>query len=274
MKQFHLTQIGDPFIKQEKWGNQSWIKCQCDCGKICEKPYTAFKKGRCKTCSYKCKCRCKTDYSQILVPKEEWQVQPGQIFNSWTVIGDPYLKYRKRYSSQKKRYIKVHDQVVICRCICGKEKMVVCDSLIKNGSRSCGCKTDLYVKRYIQPKNNKKRCSRCKKIKKITYFDKNKRTKTGYNGECKFCKSISSFLANNPECNITREELVKFINNHDKKCEICFRTKENNIRLGIDHCHKTGKIRGILCNNCNTALGKYQDDINLLKNAIKYLEKQ
>jgi len=41
----------------------------------------------------------------------------------------------------------------------------------------------------------------------------------------------------------------------------------------LDHCHKTGRIRGVLCNNCNTGLGKFYDDIELLKTAINYLQK-
>lgn len=39
----------------------------------------------------------------------------------------------------------------------------------------------------------------------------------------------------------------------------------------LDHCHITGKIRGFLCSNCNTGLGLFKDNINLLESAIKYL---
>lgn len=40
----------------------------------------------------------------------------------------------------------------------------------------------------------------------------------------------------------------------------------------IDHCHKTNRIRGLLCPRCNTALGRFKDDIQFLKNSIAYLE--
>ena len=43
-------------------------------------------------------------------------------------------------------------------------------------------------------------------------------------------------------------------------------------RLAVDHCHSTGKIRGLLCSKCNTALGGFKDNIDLLKQAIIYLE--
>lgn len=40
----------------------------------------------------------------------------------------------------------------------------------------------------------------------------------------------------------------------------------------VDHCHATGKVRGILCNRCNTVLGLCMDDVLLLKNLSGYLE--
>lgn len=43
--------------------------------------------------------------------------------------------------------------------------------------------------------------------------------------------------------------------------------------LVIDHCHTTGVVRGMLCHNCNRALGLMQDDIELLKRAVSYLER-
>jgi hypothetical protein len=53
-------------------------------------------------------------------------------------------------------------------------------------------------------------------------------------------------------------------------CAICRRKSKR--RLEIDHCHKTGKVRGLLCGNCNTALGRCHDDPDILRAAIAYLE--
>lgn len=56
-------------------------------------------------------------------------------------------------------------------------------------------------------------------------------------------------------------------------CDICGKPESSkHFLLSIDHDHKTNKIRGILCNACNKALGGFQDDVQYLKNAIKYLK--
>jgi len=60
------------------------------------------------------------------------------------------------------------------------------------------------------------------------------------------------------------------------KCLICEKQFESDSlyfkdRLVIDHCHTTGKVRGLLCSNCNTAIGMMNENINSFKNAICYL---
>lgn len=54
-------------------------------------------------------------------------------------------------------------------------------------------------------------------------------------------------------------------------CAICEKP-ETRRRLSVDHCHKTGKIRGLLCNKCNRGLGYFYDDKNLMKKATEYLK--
>jgi hypothetical protein len=54
-------------------------------------------------------------------------------------------------------------------------------------------------------------------------------------------------------------------------CAICKKT--NDKKLSIDHCHKRGILRGLLCNNCNAAIAFFNDSIEILFSAIKYLQK-
>lgn len=56
------------------------------------------------------------------------------------------------------------------------------------------------------------------------------------------------------------------------KCKICKRDFESNRDKHVDHCHASGKVRGILCNRCNFGLGYFRDDKEALREAIKYLE--
>jgi hypothetical protein len=79
---------------------------------------------------------------------------------------------------------------------------------------------------------------------------------------------------------ITYLEYQKILKKQNNVCAICGNTESlkdvwsNGIRsLAVDHCHETNKVRGLLCGNCNTALGKFKDNIKLMKKAIKYLEK-
>jgi hypothetical protein len=57
-----------------------------------------------------------------------------------------------------------------------------------------------------------------------------------------------------------------------ENCMICDAPRKANKMLCIDHCHTTGRIRGVLCDDCNIALGKFKDNIETLKSAINYLE--
>lgn len=77
---------------------------------------------------------------------------------------------------------------------------------------------------------------------------------------------------------ITEKEFQEMLKSQDNKCKICnnlFTTssKTNKVYVPhIDHCHATGKVRGLLCSKCNQALGLFKDDINTIYNSIKYLQ--
>lgn len=58
----------------------------------------------------------------------------------------------------------------------------------------------------------------------------------------------------------------------DFLCAICGKHEtESNKGLHIDHCHETKKVRGLLCNSCNLAIGMMKHNVTILSKAIQYL---
>ncbi len=73
--------------------------------------------------------------------------------------------------------------------------------------------------------------------------------------------------------NMTLEDYDNLFNNQNGVCLICKNPETNGRRLSVDHDHKTGKIRGLLCQKCNTLLGCANDSIDILLKSIEYLRK-
>lgn len=67
---------------------------------------------------------------------------------------------------------------------------------------------------------------------------------------------------------INKTEYQEMLERQEGKCAIC-KKKE---KLVIDHDHESGKVRGLLCTRCNTAIGYFLDDIESIKSAISYLD--
>ena len=73
---------------------------------------------------------------------------------------------------------------------------------------------------------------------------------------------------------LTSEEYEKLFQMQQGLCAICLSPTSPDMRkqrLSIDHCHKTGKVRGLLCGNCNSGLGLFKDNLTILRTAVKYL---
>ena len=90
------------------------------------------------------------------------------------------------------------------------------------------------------------------------------------------------WVLNNPEkdrnrrlvysTGITLDQYEIMLKNQNGVCAICNHVSKDGRQLCVDHCHKTGKIRGLLCSACNTTLGFMEDDVKRLFSAIKYLK--
>ena len=135
-------------------------------------------------------------------------------------------------------------------------------------------------------------CSVCKTEKNTLEFHKSKTGKYGVRADCIICHRIinkARYYKNNNKIlqrnrrlklvyGISHVTYTKILNQQNNKCAIClreetFKLKGNTIKLAVDHCHDTGKIRGLLCLFCNRGIGLLKEDVSILNNAIKYLEK-
>lgn len=71
---------------------------------------------------------------------------------------------------------------------------------------------------------------------------------------------------------LTKEEVEAMMGTtHCQICGVELTKDTTNTGMAIDHCHDTGKVRGVLCNRCNRGLGFFSDNINILHQAINYL---
>lgn len=70
---------------------------------------------------------------------------------------------------------------------------------------------------------------------------------------------------------ISLDDYHALLDNQGGGCAICGNVDPYFKHMAVDHCHDTGKVRGILCCACNRALGGFKDDLNLLQRAISYL---
>ncbi len=107
---------------------------------------------------------------------------------------------------------------------------------------------------------------------------KNRQRKAGYQGktEKERQQERSAHLAR--KYNLTDEEYTAMEARQQGLCAICHKPeprklKGTPLRLAIDHDHKTGEVRELLCHDCNLMLGRAHDNPEILRQAIAYLEK-
>lgn len=116
---------------------------------------------------------------------------------------------------------------------------------------------------------NTKYCPVCKKIKPLSEFNFNTRGRKFAYTCCIKCTKERNIFRN---FGITLKEYDTMLEKQDGGCKIYgIKIPGGQGRFHIDHDHITGKIRGLLCSNCNLALGNAKDDIRILAAMIQYL---
>lgn len=145
-------------------------------------------------------------------------------------------------------------------------------------------------------------CTKCEKEKEESEFRSRTSSKTGYQYWCKQCENEANKAryTSKPKkekeskeidkeeiaakakgrmllhrYNLTQEDYYRMYEEQNRQCAICEEELELGGRKGlyVDHCHSSGKVRGLLCPSCNSAIGKLKDDIGLFNKAIDYILK-
>jgi hypothetical protein len=146
-----------------------------------------------------------------------------------------------------------------------------------------------------------KQCSKCKQLKALSRFSRVKTGKPKLRPDCKDCAALvfKNWRKKHPRPKkekkkqspgkwrgrqwVTNSDYQKMLKTQNGVCAICGNHETGIVRngntkgkgkvraLAVDHCHKTGKIRGLLCGQCNIALGAFKDDTDILASAASYL---
>lgn len=143
-------------------------------------------------------------------------------------------------------------------------------------------------------KHQEKECCICNTRKPFSDFFNYKNKNDGKSYRCKSCDDLArkKWAIDNPErAHLSQRErnlkhrfsvdlkwYEKQFEKQNYSCAIC-KSKTNKTagdrefwNFSVDHCHNSGKVRGILCNNCNRALGLFQDNPKLIRKAAEYVE--
>lgn len=141
-------------------------------------------------------------------------------------------------------------------------------------------------------------CSKCGLDKEKEFFRKRLSLKRGYQSWCKDCERLANKSRYIPKSkkevikkdkklsekkrqlgiryNLSYEEYLLMYEKQEGKCLICEKNKVLGTIGGlyVDHCHITGRVRGLLCPRCNTVLGHIESGSSILNNIKKYLTKK
>jgi hypothetical protein len=167
-----------------------------------------------------------------------------------------------------------------CGCDCGNSISVNASSLCREKqTRSCGC-----LKHHtVTLDGQHKWCSGCQENRPLQDFSfQVRRGKTTPRCFCKTCTSTNNAKRNEyfrawkakKLYGLDENQLSDLYEKSEGKCEICG-IPETKVRgsLCIDHDHASGVVRGLLCRNCNSGMGKLGDSVDMLNRAIAYLNR-
>ncbi|MER8008763.1 endonuclease VII domain-containing protein [Streptomyces sp. NPDC094149] len=171
------------------------------------------------------------------------------------------------------------------RCVrCGETKPLAAfarrRSNLDGRQRHCrDCAADYHrtrqqnLGRKVRPKmevpEGHKFCLKCGEVKPWSEWHRNATASDGLSTRCKACRAVEGRARHlKRQYGLTEADRDEMVAGQMGLCVICLKAPA----VHVDHCHKTGKVRGVLCFNCNSAIGKLGDDPDAVRRAAAYLE--
>jgi hypothetical protein len=238
-------------------------------------------------------------------PRQKSQVNIGDRFGSLVVCSDTY--YTEPSGTGKHRRQKVD-----CKCDCGKIREFINCSCFKKGGIHLYCSITCPIYIETIPQNVPEDSKLCKIGEKYNYLtvisdtfyeklkgeanrhkcvkvrcdcgkEKTYREDKVFKGAYKSCGCVWEYTGKKRSWNyikrtydLTEEQYKELLQSQNNSCAICGSDHNKTTKseyMFVDHCHDSGKVRGLLCSPCNSALGSFEDNIKFLENAIEYLKK-
>ncbi|MET9118004.1 endonuclease VII domain-containing protein [Streptomyces longwoodensis] len=114
-----------------------------------------------------------------------------------------------------------------------------------------------------------KLCRTCGEIKPHSEWHRNSTASDGLSTRCKACRAVQGRQGHlKRQYGITESDRDALVASQGGVCCICLAAVPEH----VDHCHETGRVRGVLCFSCNAALGQFKDRPDAIRRAAAYVE--
>jgi hypothetical protein len=218
-------------------------------------------------------------------------------YKKWKKYGDPHAGYERRKNGEGKVHRgfivktygdqRAYEHVHIMSQYLGRPLRD--DERIRhlNGDRADNRLDNLLLIR-LPDCTSSKECTRCHQVKPLDAFAPRGTGRAKRHSACIECNHTrTSELRQDPavskrlsergyfskikcQFGLDRDTYSQMLSGQEGKCAIC-RQLPSKKKLSVDHCHATGRVRGLLCTTCNSLLGRCKDNPQILRLAVEYL---
>lgn len=185
-----------------------------------------------------------------------------------------YARWKRTGDVQADVPIRRHvQQPALCTTGCGKPSAArgLCVVHYQRWKTSGEAGEAALRRRPSSPDDTEKPCTSCGEMKPLDDYHRDKRNRDGRQTTCKACYHVyQTNIRRKRVYGITSADYDRMAAEQDGRCLVCGERPTARI-LVVDHCHRTGKVRGLLCDRCNRLLGVADDNVELLRKAIAFL---